>query len=336
MLLQQSAKNQKQKQLQNKKIQACASTFFLFLFKQKLSRMIRGMSLRHLAREIVIQALFTWDFKGKRVEHTDEWFAFPHELKPQVRDVDFPQELYSGVLKKVNVIDEIIEKAAPQWPLDRIAPVDRNILRLGIYEMLFSDREDVPPRVAINEAIELAKSYGGPNSYKFISGVLGSIYEASDLKANDVQPKKKDPSEYPLAVKAGAVIFSVDKEGERHFAFVHDIFGKWTLSKGGIKEGEDPKVGVLREIKDEIGLDCEVMKELGSNEYLANDKVHGKIRKQVHYFLLKAEHTPIKLQEEGGGLVETAWFKQSEIAGLTTYDDIQKIINDGIKASENY
>jgi len=298
--------------------------------------MIRGMSLRHLAREIVIQSLFTWDFKGKSGEHTDEWLAFPMELKSQVRDVDFPQELYNGVLKKVNVIDEIIEKAAPQWPLDRIAPVDRNILRLGIYEMLFSGREDVPPRVAINEAIELAKAYGGPNSYKFVSGVLGSIYEASDLKENDIQEKKKDPSEYPLAVKAGAVVFSIDEKGVRHYAFVHDIFGKWTLPKGGIEDGEDPKVGVIREIRDEIGLECEVKEELGSNQYLANDKEHGKLRKRVHYLLLKSEYQPIKLQEEGGGLVETAWFTEQEITGLTMYDDIQDIISSGVKASHNY
>ena len=294
------------------------------------------MSLRHLAREVVIQALFTWDFKGKTGEHSDEMFAFPLELRSKIHDVDFPQELFEGVLKKVNVIDEIIEKAAPQWPLDRIAPVDRNILRLGIFELLFSERNDVPPRVAINEAIELAKSYGGPNSYKFVSGVLGSIYEASDLKEKDQQLEKKklDPKNFPVSIKAGGLIYSEDEEGTKHYGFVHDIFGKWTLSKGGINEGEDPEVGVIREIKDEVGLECEVIEGIGFNEYLANDKQHGKIRKQVHYFLLKSPFGEIKLQEEGGGLTDASWFTKEEIHALTTYDDIRSIINLGIERSE--
>ncbi len=295
-------------------------------------RIIHSMSLRHLAREIVIQALFSWDFYQKDSSRVDELFSFSLQERDKLHDVDFPKELLEGVIRKVDVLDEIIEKAAPAWPIDRIAPVDRNILRLGIYEMLFSGRGDVPPRVAINEAIELGKSYGGPNSYKFISGVLGSIYEASDLKSKEAEQKKKelDPKNFPLSVKAGAVVYSVDTDGNMQFAFVHDIFGKWTLSKGGIKDGEDPKAGVIREIKDEIGLDVEVLDELGSNEYLANDKEHGKVRKQVHYFLVKSEFTPVKLQEEGGGLTDTKWFTQDEVKELTTYNDIKSIITKGV------
>ncbi len=290
------------------------------------------MSLRHLAREIVIQSLFTWDFYEKDSSRVDELFSFSLQERDKLHDVDFPKELLEGVIRKVDVLDEIIEKAAPAWPIDRIAPVDRNILRLGIYEMLFSGRGDVPPRVAINEAIELGKSYGGPNSYKFISGVLGSIYEASDLKAKEEEQKKKelDPTNFPLAIKAGAVIYAVDTDGLLQFAFVHDIFGKWTLSKGGVQDGEDPQVGVVREIKDEIGLDVTVIDAVGSNEYLANDKEHGKIRKQVHYFLVKSDFVPVALQEEGGGLTDTKWFDQEEVASLSTYNDIKSIITKGV------
>ena len=293
---------------------------------------MQGMSLRHLAREIVIQALFTWDFYEKDSSRVDEGFSFSLEERDKLHDVDFPKELLEGVIRKVDVLDSIIEKAAPAWPIDRIAAVDRNILRLGIYEMLFSGRQDVPPRVAINEAIELGKTYGGPNSYKFISGVLGSIYEASDLKEQEEEQKKKelDPKNFPLARKVGAVIYSKDDEGVVCFAFVHDIFGKWTLSKGGIKEQDDLEEGVIREIKDEIGIDITVTEELGSNEYLANDKEHGKIRKQVHYFLASASYTPVKLQEEGGGLTDTAWFTVDEVKGLVTYDDIKPIITKGV------
>jgi len=291
------------------------------------------MSLRHLAREIVIQALFSWDFYDKDSSRSDELFSFSLSERDKLHDVDFPKELLEGVIRKVDVLDEIIEKAAPAWPIDRIAPVDRNILRLGIYEMLFSGRGDVPPRVAINEAIELGKSYGGPNSYKFISGVLGSIYEASDLKAKEEAQKKKemDPKNFPLSIKAGAVVYAIDTDGLLQFAFVHDIFGKWTLSKGGVKDGEEPKDGVVREIKDEIGLDIEVIEGIGSNEYLANDKEHGKVRKEVHYFLVKSEFTPVKLQEEGGGLTDTKWFDLEEVDSIGTYNDIKSIITKGVE-----
>ena len=91
---------------------------------------------------------------------------------------------------------------------------------------------------------------------------------------------------------------------------------------------------MIREIKDEIGLDVEVLDELGSNEYLANDKEHGKIRKQVHYFLVKSDFVPVKLQEEGGGLTDTKWFDQDEVAGIGTYNDIKSIITKGVEQAQ--
>jgi len=290
------------------------------------------MSLRHLAREIVIQALFTWDFYEKDSSRIDELFSFSLQERDKLHDVNFPKELLEGVIRKVDVLDEIIEKAAPAWPIDRIAPVDRNILRLGIYEMLFSGRGDVPPRVAINEAIELGKSYGGPNSYKFISGVLGSIYEASDLKTKDQEQKKKelDPENFPIEKKAGAVVYSIDTEGVMKFAFVHDIFGRWTLSKGSVEEGEEVTDAAIREIKEEIGISMEIKEEVGSNEYLASDKVHGKIRRQVIYFLGKAEYGELTLEEDSGGLTDAQWFTKEELKDINTYPDIKAIIDKGV------
>ena len=92
-------------------------------------------------------------------------------------DQSFMDRLLLGVIAKRGDIDLVIEKAAPEWPLERIAPIDRNILRLGLYELLFSDRVQVPAKVAINEAIELAKTFGGDSSGRFINGVLGAIYK---------------------------------------------------------------------------------------------------------------------------------------------------------------
>ena len=94
-------------------------------------------------------------------------------------------------MKKKVVIDEIIEKAAPDWPIDKISIVDRNILRIGLTELLFGDRKEVPPKVAINEAVELAKAFGGQNSSKFVNGVLGTVYRASDVY-NPNDDKKRE------------------------------------------------------------------------------------------------------------------------------------------------
>ena len=86
------------------------------------------------------------------------------------------KKLAKGVLAHRPQIDEIIKKSAPEWPIEQITIVDRNVLRIGIYELLFGDKNEVPPKVAINEAIELAKSYGGESSGRFVNGVLGTIY----------------------------------------------------------------------------------------------------------------------------------------------------------------
>ena len=98
------------------------------------------------------------------------------EFGQGVEENDFIDSLIKGVLGKKNQIDQIIEKSAPEWPLEQITIVDRNVLRIGIYELLFGNKEEVPPKVAINEAIELAKNYGGESSGRFVNGVLGTIY----------------------------------------------------------------------------------------------------------------------------------------------------------------
>ena len=135
------------------------------------------MASRHLSRSVAMQSLYEWDFKGKKKENLKEVVNRNiDEFAAGVEDTSFIQDLVDGVVKHLEELDKIIEKAAPQWPLEQIAVVDRNILRLGLYELLFGKREEVPPKVAINEAIELAKSFGGESSGKFINGVLGTVY----------------------------------------------------------------------------------------------------------------------------------------------------------------
>ena len=98
------------------------------------------------------------------------------EFGPGLEDTDFIKGIAKGVEKNIDKIDKIIEKAAPEWPLDQINIVDRNVLRMGLYELLYANKEEVPPKVAINEAVELAKMFGSDNSAKFVNGVLGAIY----------------------------------------------------------------------------------------------------------------------------------------------------------------
>ena len=154
------------------------------------------MASRHLSRSVAMQSLYEWDFKGKKedklqviIEHNIKEFA------PGVEDQKFIYDLVNNVIGKIGEIDKIIEKAAPQWPIDQIAMVDRAVLRLGIYELLFGNRKEVPPKVAINEAIELAKTFGGDASGKFVNGVLGTIYREIGEPGKDDAPKKKDREE---------------------------------------------------------------------------------------------------------------------------------------------
>jgi len=136
------------------------------------------MANRHLSRSVALQSLFEWDFRGKKknqlkkvTEHNVTEFA------PGMDDVGFVYALVLGVQENMPDIDEMIGTAAPDWPIEQITVVDRNVLRLGIYELKFAKAEDVPPKVAINEAIELAKTFGGVSSGKFVNGVLGTIYK---------------------------------------------------------------------------------------------------------------------------------------------------------------
>lgn len=135
------------------------------------------MSSRHLSRSIAMQSLYEWDFSNKKPDLKKIVERNIKEFGPGLEDQSLVWQLVTGVVKHLSEIDEIIEKAAPEWPIEQITIVDRNVLRIGLYELLFGDKEAVPPKVAINEAIELAKSFGGESSGRFINGVLGTVYK---------------------------------------------------------------------------------------------------------------------------------------------------------------
>lgn len=141
------------------------------------------MASRHLSRSIVMQSLYEWDFYGKKEGALDEIVERNiADFGPGLEDIQFAHQLAHGVLDHIIDIDNIIEKAAPEWPIAQIPIIDRNVLRLGLYELLYANKEEVPPKVAINEAIELAKNFSGQISGKFVNGVLGTVYKQLEEK----------------------------------------------------------------------------------------------------------------------------------------------------------
>lgn len=133
------------------------------------------MANRHLLRTVALQALFEWDFNNRQgnlpdiVDHVLSEFAGGSE------DNEFAHQLVAGVIDHVDEIDTIIVETAPEWPINQITIIDRNVLRLGIYELMFA--KDTPPKVVINEAVEMGKRFGGESSGKFVNGVLGTLYK---------------------------------------------------------------------------------------------------------------------------------------------------------------
>ncbi len=166
------------------------------------------MANRHLLRTIALQSLFEWDFHGQTGNLDQIFERVCDEFAPQKDssvntekgkvengDNKFAKELLDGVIANKAAIDDIIAKNATEWPIEQITIVDRNVLRLGIYEMMFI--KDTPARVVINEAVEMAKSFGGGGSAgKFVNGVLGTLYKTlPSEEINDSEPVDNETKE---------------------------------------------------------------------------------------------------------------------------------------------
>jgi N utilization substance protein B len=291
------------------------------------------MANRHLSRSIVLQSLFEWDLNSLEKKVVEDIMDRNiDEFAANKIDRPFMDKLLDGVMAKQSELDLIIEKAAPEWPIDRISPVDRNILRLGLYELLFSDRKEVPAKVAINEAIELAKQFGGDNSSRFINGVLGAVYKEIGEPGKEEVSKRRNRDvpfeQMPIERLSGAVVYA-QHDGQIYLALVHDIFGHWTLSKSKVQEGESVEAGAARAALEELGLPVTVEDKLGDNEYVASQPEKGKVRKQVHYFLAAAPYQEVQLAKKGG-LDDAKWFKVSDILELNFYEDILPIVTKAV------
>lgn len=133
------------------------------------------MANRHLARTIALQTLYEWDFNGRKADVEAILQRNLVEFAPEFDDEQFSQNLVKEVIAHLDTLNTTITEYAPEWPLAQITVIDRNVLRIGVYELTCDT--NIPPKVAINESIELAKTFGGPSSGKFVNGVLGSIYK---------------------------------------------------------------------------------------------------------------------------------------------------------------
>jgi N utilization substance protein B len=296
------------------------------------------MANRHLARSVVLQVLFERDSSGG-VMSIDECFGrladYGKEFGARESDMPFMKQLLQSAMAKQKEIDEVIVRAAPEWPIDKISAIDRNILRLGLTELLFSDRTQVPAKVAINEAIELAKGFGSASSGRFVNGVLGAVYiELGEPGKAEGASRKSDAQtpgvKMPVEELVGAVVYARDG-AEVYLALVHDIFGHWTLSKGKLQSGEAHDAGVKRKAKEEMGLEVTLEEQLGENEYVANDSnaAGGKKRRHATYFLASSPFTDLILKREGG-LDDAQWFPLASVGDLNFYDDILPVVTRAI------
>lgn len=153
-------------------------------------------SNRHLGRIVALQTLYEEDFRrelsDKSLRTSEVLTRNIERYKETIDDKKFIELLVDGVVKQQGSIDEVIGPVAPEWPIEQIARMDRVILRMGVYELMFE--KGVPPKVAINEAVELAKAFGGENSSKFVNGVLGTVLRNLEAGAKKSKAKKTTKS----------------------------------------------------------------------------------------------------------------------------------------------
>ncbi|MBT4516436.1 MAG: transcription antitermination factor NusB [Candidatus Komeilibacteria bacterium] len=282
------------------------------------------MANRHLARTIALQTLFEWDFTAGKKDIKKIFNYTKEEFAPDFDDQGFSFALIKNVTAKQKELDNIIASFAPDWPIDQITITDRNVLRIGVYELKLDP--DIPPKVAINESIELAKAFGGDSSGKFVNGVLGSIYK--EMIKNG---EKQDLSSQGIReVSAGGMVYRKEDDGY-YFALILDAYDKWTFSKGKVEKDEKEEDAALRELTEETGL-----KKLTSKGYLGETevKVHKPnekpYRKLIKYFLVEAKDKKL-IVPNVTELKDVKWFPLKDAFDRLDYDNAKDIFNIGLE-----
>lgn len=281
------------------------------------------MANRHLARTIALQALFEWDFTDAEHDVLESLEYDQKEFAPDFDDQGFALNLVRQVIKNRREIDKLITKFAPEWPIDQITMVDRNVLRIGIYELKLDN--EIPPKVAINEAIELAKVFGGDASGKFVNGVLGSIYKEMMSKGE----KQTLASQGIKEVSAGGMIYRQAQDGY-YFVLVLDAYGKWTFPKGHVEDGESQEQAAVREIQEETGLhNLKIIEYLGETEVKVHKPDAKPFRKLIKYYLVETAETEIKIPDTKE-LQDIKWYTQTEALQTLGYDNAKDIFHKGL------
>jgi transcription antitermination protein NusB len=282
------------------------------------------MSNRHLARTVALQSLFQWDFMGQGQDVQDLVKRNWMEFGPDYDDGGFAHNLVAGVITNQKAIDELIVKYAPEWPLEQITNVDRNVLRLGIFELKFDPA--IPPKVAINDAIELAKSFGGEASGKFVNGVLGSIYRDM-VAAGETKPDATAtaPAMGQHQTSVGGVVYRRCTDGTYQFAVIKDATGRWTFSKGKIDGNENMGEAAKREVMEEMGIGEPIVgPKVGEINITVNEPGKPPRPKTVHYFLMETTCDKIHA-EDAPELQDAAWFSTQETWENLGYENARGI-----------
>lgn len=246
---------------------------------------------------------------------------------PSFDDNGFVEKLIRGVIKNLAEIDKHIIKYATEWPLEQITITDRNILRLGVYELVFS--EDIPPKVAINEAIEIAKTFGGESSGKFVNGVLGAIYkdrpELEKRTSSQAGSKIKEGLMGSRQFSVGGVVYR-RFSGRLKVALILDGHGRWTFSKGKIKPDEDLKKALKRELGEELGLkELKIGEKIGEIELIVRDPDSKPCPKTVYMYLVEAGDDRLSPPRNTGELTDAKWYDFDEVEKALGYDKSREL-----------
>jgi N utilization substance protein B len=290
------------------------------------------MASRHLSRIAALQALFAADVRGdfSLDSLTKQWEDNTDSLAHDDEDRPFTQILLKGISAKQSEMDAVIVKAAPQWPLEKIAAIDRNILRIGLFELLYGSEVSVPPKVALNESIELAKTFGGESSPKFVNGVLGSVYRDMGTPRKDESPSVEERKQ---EFASGAVVSSHDGTSW-YIALILDPFGKWTLPKSSLREGELSHDAALRAAEEELGLShVSVYSAIAEHRYSSRKPGEGLVEHVVGYFAASSNKVDLKPKKKDG-VLDAKWFREDELDDILMYEDLRSVIESGILATK--
>jgi 8-oxo-dGTP diphosphatase len=243
-------------------------------------------------------------------------------------DYTYAERIVFEVIKKRAIVDEILTKAAPRWPMERMNILDVTILRMAIYELVF-EYTQTHPDIIISEAVSLGQQYMGQTSAKFINGVLATVYREMGSPLGPITSNRIAQSTSEMEVrheyKGGGFVYTRTGDGKLFVALVQDVWGFWTFPKGQVEKGEKPDQTAVREVREKIRIETVCEEVLGETEYSSFHPEMGPILKHVTYCLLRSNSLSEIQLESSGGLVDAKWFPVDEIPELRMYDSVAQM-----------